>query len=148
MSDDRPILRVWPRVAAGLPLARLAELPTAVEPLHAVAEAAGAPHADAWIKRDDRTSPHYGGNKVRTLEVLFGRAVADGTERIVSTGAYGSNHSVATLLHAPRVGLTPAVVAFPQPWSTAAADNLRLLLGAGPGRWAWRWPDAPPRGRW
>jgi D-cysteine desulfhydrase len=70
----------------------------------------------------------YGGNKVRTLEVLFGDAKARGCNHIFSTGAYGSNHAAATVLHAPRVGLAPGIVLFPQPVSRAAAENLEVVL--------------------
>jgi D-cysteine desulfhydrase len=80
----------------------------------------------AYVKRDDLTSPVYGGNKVRTLEFLFGLAKRRGAHRIYSTGAFGSNHSVATALHAPRVGLEPACILFPQPVSAAALENLRI----------------------
>lgn len=55
---------------------------------------AGAPF---FIKRDDVSSPIYGGNKVRTLEALFGRARAAGVRRIYSTGAFGSNHALAAV---------------------------------------------------
>jgi D-cysteine desulfhydrase len=80
----------------------------------------------AYVKRDDLTSPVYGGNKVRTLEVLFGLAKSRGARRIYSTGAFGSNHCVAAALHAPRVGLEPCCVLFPQPYSIAALENLRV----------------------
>ena len=81
---------------------------------------------DVWVKRDDLTSPLYGGNKVRTLEVLFGRALDDGYKSVVATGAYGSNHAVATALHATRIGLSSGILLFPQPWSECAAENLRV----------------------
>ncbi|MEM9696807.1 MAG: pyridoxal-phosphate dependent enzyme, partial [Myxococcota bacterium] len=85
-----------------------------------------------WIKRDDLTSPHYGGNKVRTLELLFGAALARGASHVYSTGAYGSNHAAATVIHAPRVGLRPGVMLYPQPASPAALENLRVILSARP----------------
>ncbi|HEV8551234.1 MAG TPA: pyridoxal-phosphate dependent enzyme, partial [Polyangiaceae bacterium] len=81
-----------------------------------------------YVKRDDLSASVYGGNKVRTLEVLFGRARARGVREIVATGAFGSNHAVATVLHAPRAGLSPGAVLFPQPPSFAALENLRVTL--------------------
>lgn len=77
---------------------------------------------------------------MRTLEVLLGDAAARGVTRVWATGAYGSNHAVATLAHAGRAGLTAGALLFPQPYSAAAAANLRssLWLGAQRG-----WPIEP-----
>jgi D-cysteine desulfhydrase len=110
----------------------LGDLPTPVEPLADVARASGLARDDLWVKRDDRTSPVYGGNKVRTLEVLFGDAKARGATHVYSTGAFGSNHATATVLHAPRAGLRPGVVLFPQPESATALENLRVIVGEKP----------------
>ncbi len=79
---------------------------------------------ELYVKRDDLSSPVYGGNKVRTLETLFGEAKARGVTRIYSTGAFGSNHATAMVLHAPRVGLETGVILFPQPESAAALRAL------------------------
>lgn len=128
----RPLLETWPVLSDRLPWVKLGELPTPVESLTPVMSAAGHPEAEAWIKRDDLTSPLYGGNKVRTLEVLFGQAIDQGATHIYSTGAFGSNHAAATVLHAPQVGLKPGVLLFPQPCSHTAADNLKAVLGQQP----------------
>jgi D-cysteine desulfhydrase len=90
------------------------------------------------------TSPIYGGNKVRTLEVLFGLAQATGRTEIWSTGAFGSNHAAATVLHAPRAGLAPGILLFPQPRSWAALENLRVVLAQRPrARALWHWSALP-----
>lgn len=68
---------------------------------------------------------------MRTLEVLLGHARERGCTQVFATGAFGSNHAVATVLHAPRVGLLPGAVLFPQPYSWAALENLRAVLSAG-----------------
>jgi D-cysteine desulfhydrase len=122
---ERPLFARWPALAERFPWVALGNLPTPLEPLSALAP--DAPNAArCWVKRDDRTAVEYGGNKVRTLELLFGHALAQGARRIYATGAYGSNHAVATVLHAPRVGLEAGVVLYPQPRSQTARDNLRL----------------------
>ena len=127
----RPLLELWPGLEQTLPVARLAELPTPVEPAAELARCLGHAGFPAYVKRDDRTSPVYGGNKVRTLEMLFGRARASGATRVWATGAYGSNHAVATVLHAPRAGLSPGVLLFPQPASWTTLENLRVVLASG-----------------
>jgi D-cysteine desulfhydrase len=98
-----------------------------VESLAAVSRELSAGSDEAWIKRDDLSSPVYGGNKVRTLEMLFGDAHARGHSQVFATGAFGSNHALATALHAPRVGLEPGALLFPQAISQAALLNLRAL---------------------
>lgn len=123
---SRAIFRAWP--ALRVPWVELGDFPTPVEPLEGVAKAIGCAGAPLYAKRDDVSSPIYGGNKVRTLEVLFGEAKAAGAERIYSTGAFGSNHALAAVLHAPRAGLEPGAILFPQPKSYAALENLRVVL--------------------
>jgi D-cysteine desulfhydrase len=104
----------------------LGDFPTPVERLVALeSESALGPQ---YVKRDDLSSPRYGGNKVRTLEVLFGAARARGARRILATGAFGSNHAVATVLHAKAAGLEGGAILFPQPPSWAALENLRVTL--------------------
>lgn len=118
----RPIFALLPRLEGRVPWVELAELPTPVAPL---------PEAgpDVWVKHDGRSSPLYGGNKVRTLEPLCALALAEGATRMYGTGAYGSNHVLAMAVHAPRVGLKTGAVLFPQPRSPSAIENARALMG-------------------
>jgi D-cysteine desulfhydrase len=128
MTDERALLQLWPSLRDKLRFSRLGDFPTPVHALSSVAAAIGHPEAELYEKRDDLSSPIYGGNKVRTLEVLFGKALDDGASHIYSTGAYGSNHAAASALHAPRVGLVPGALLYPQPHSKAALDNLEMLV--------------------
>ncbi len=88
--------------------------------------------ARIWVKREDLTSTVYGGNKVRTLEAMFGRARAAGATRMWGTGAFGSNHVVATVLHARSAGLDAGAILFPQPASEPAIANASALLAPRP----------------
>ncbi len=83
------------------------------------------------VKRDDLTSPLYGGNKVRKLEFLLGRAPECGARSVITFGAYGSNHALATAVHAAALGLEPHVVLSPQPPGPYAARTLRAHAGLG-----------------
>lgn len=56
------------------------------------------------VKHDDLTSDLYGGNKVRKLEYIFRRAQDRGAERVATFGAVGSNHALATAIHAKQFG--------------------------------------------
>jgi 1-aminocyclopropane-1-carboxylate deaminase/D-cysteine desulfhydrase-like pyridoxal-dependent ACC family enzyme len=67
-----------------------------------------------WVKHDDATDSHYGGNKVRKLEHLLAIAARRGGP-VLTAGAIGSHHVVATGIHAARLGLEVEAVRFPQP---------------------------------
>ena len=127
---ERPLLTVFERLKGRVPWEPLGAFPTPLEPLERAARDLG--DARLFIKRDDLSSPLYGGNKVRTLEVLFGHAKKRGATRIDSTGAYGSNHATAAVLHALRAGLEAGAILFPQPPSRAALENLRVILSTRP----------------
>ncbi len=93
---------------AAMPRVELCALPTPVRALSL--DGVGV----LEVKCDDLTSPRYGGNKVRKLEFLLGRALEEGTQAVITFGAYGSNHALATAVHARAVGLEPHVVLSPQ----------------------------------
>jgi len=121
-----PLVAAWPKLAERFDPVPLGSFPTPIERLSTLEpEVGGTP---LYVKRDDLSAEAYGGNKVRTLEVLFARARAQGAREIIATGAFGSNHAVATVLHARRAGLVPGAVLFPQPPSFAALENLRVTL--------------------
>ncbi|HSK00025.1 MAG TPA: pyridoxal-phosphate dependent enzyme [Kofleriaceae bacterium] len=117
------LARHLPRLAARIPWLPLGDWPT---PLERLELAGGA----VWIKREGASSPRYGGNKVRTLEPWLGHARQAGAHRIWAIGAFGSNHTIATALHAPA-GLEVGAIVFPQPASPWAIENCGALLAAG-----------------
>lgn len=84
-----------------------------------------------WVKHEGDSHPAYGGNKIRTLEVWFGHAQERGARRIWAMGAYGSNHAIATVIHAPLAGLEGAAMMFPQPVSAWAVENCSALVASG-----------------
>ena len=84
-----------------------------------------------WIKREGDSNALYGGNKVRTLEAWLGHVRAAGAERIWAIGAYGSNHAIATAIHAGTAGLSSGAILFPQPASEWAIENAGALVAAG-----------------
>jgi D-cysteine desulfhydrase len=86
---------------------------------------------DVWVKREGASSPRYGGNKVRTLEAWLGHAQAIGARRIWAIGAYGSNHAIATVVHARALGLEAGVIVFPQPRGPWAAENAGAVIASG-----------------
>nr|MBA3891371.1 pyridoxal-phosphate dependent enzyme [Gemmatimonadaceae bacterium] len=109
-------MRRFPGLAA-LPRASFVEGPTPVE------QSSAAP--GLWVKRDDLSSKTFGGNKVRALDFLLG-GIAMG-ERIVTVGARGSTHALATALHASTLGATTTVFRWPQELNEAARRVDRRL---------------------
>jgi D-cysteine desulfhydrase len=87
--------------------------------------------AELWVKRDDLTSPEYGGNKVRKLERIIAQARARGARRIVTIGAAGSHHVLATTYFGGKAGLEVEAVLVPQPRTPHVLEVLRASLAAG-----------------
>jgi 1-aminocyclopropane-1-carboxylate deaminase/D-cysteine desulfhydrase-like pyridoxal-dependent ACC family enzyme len=123
-----PLFDRYPATAT-LPLAGIAVLPTPVDDAATVATAENL--GRLRVKRDDVTSPAYGGNKVRKLDFLLGDALAQGAKTVLTFGAYGSNHALATAVHARALGLEPHVVLSPQEPGPFAAATLLAHAGLG-----------------
>lgn len=117
----------FPALRGQVPWAPLGVLPTRVDDGAAVLARAGV-KGELWLKRDDLSSPIYGGNKLRLLEHLFGEAQQSGCQRVYSSGAVGSNFAVATALHARRVGLEPGAICFPEPVTPEGAASHRVVV--------------------
>ncbi|MDP2233078.1 MAG: pyridoxal-phosphate dependent enzyme [Actinomycetota bacterium] len=123
-----PLADEYPGIAR-LARVELAALPTPLQDLPALAESHGI--GALAIKRDDLTSARYGGNKVRKLEFLLGLALAEERRAVITFGAYGSNHALATAVHALGVGLEPHVVLSPQAPGPFAAATLLAHASLG-----------------
>ncbi|HEX9092949.1 MAG TPA: pyridoxal-phosphate dependent enzyme [Coriobacteriia bacterium] len=111
-----------------LPWVELASLPTRVERAPALSSAAGA---EVWVKRDDLSAVFYGGNKVRKLEFALGDALAKGATDVITFGAAGSNHALATAIYGRQLGLRVHSMLLPQPNAHYVRRNLVASLSAG-----------------
>lgn len=130
-SAELPLFARFPGTAT-LPRAGIATLPTPIERLRArELERESAGGSEVWIKRDDLTNPVYGGNKVRKLDFLLGDALAKGAKSVLTFGAYGSNHALATAVHARALELEPHVVLSPQEPGPYAPATLLAHAGLG-----------------
>lgn len=81
----------------------LATTPTPLTPLKRLQSKYGGPLI--WLKRDDLTGNLLSGNKVRKLEFILAKALADGVTAIITCGGVQSNHCRATAFAAAQLGL-------------------------------------------
>lgn len=123
-TADLALMRGHPAVGAGLRRHPLCVLPTPVAPLARVARARGL--GPLWVKRDDLSSPLYGGNKPRKLEWLLGAARARGRTAVITFGGIGTHHGLATAICARDAGMRTVLVLLPQPVTAHVRDTLLL----------------------
>lgn len=91
-----------------MPRLRFAQLPTPLEEAPNLSKALGGPKI--LFKRDDLTASALGGNKVRKLEFILGRAVAEGCDTLIVPGGYQSNMARITAALANKIGLDVELV--------------------------------------
>ncbi len=120
-----PLFEAYPLLQERLPYVALAELPTPV------AQAAALDVPGLYVKRDDESGGPYGGNKVRKLGFLLGRAQASGARTVLTFGAAGSNHALATAVYAQQLGLRAISLLAPQHNAHGVRRNLLRGHAAG-----------------
>lgn len=126
---NRPwLFEAFPGLQAQLPWTPLVEAPTPVHRLESISSQLGK---EVWIKRDDKTSSEYGGNKPRKLEFLLGEALAKHRKRVVTGGAVGTNHGLATTIFGKKLGLRVTLGLFDQPVTAHVRNNLLLYHAYG-----------------
>ena len=120
----------FPEVGEALPRISLGQWPTSVTPMARLGARIGIGSLAA--KREDQSSAVYGGNKVRKLEVALGAARAAGATEVVTFGAVGSNHALATAIFGTALGFQVTTFMMPQPSSRHVRMNLlgHAALGA------------------
>jgi D-cysteine desulfhydrase len=117
-ASEPALFRRYPRLAERIPWLSLGRFPTPVQrlPLEGAAE--------VWCKRDDLSGEAYGGNKVRKLEFVLAEARRRGAGRLITAGAAGSHHALATTVYGTRLGFDVTLVLCPQP----PAPHVRAAL--------------------
>jgi D-cysteine desulfhydrase len=118
----------WPQLRDTLPHWSLGHGPTPVWQLSALAGDTGA---DVWVKDDGAYGSPYGGNKVRKLEWILPDVEARGRRTVVTVGALGTNHGLATALYARERGLRCALALVDQPVDDHVRAQLARLERSG-----------------
>jgi D-cysteine desulfhydrase len=116
-----------PRARERIAWLSLGQTPTRVHRVEGVVPA----NVDLWIKREDESAHFYGGNKIRKLEFLLGRAADEGRKRLVTFGQFASHHVAAAAIHGRRHGFTVDAVLFPQPVDAYVRTMLLVHQAAG-----------------
>jgi 1-aminocyclopropane-1-carboxylate deaminase/D-cysteine desulfhydrase-like pyridoxal-dependent ACC family enzyme len=124
-----PLFKQFERLGDELSFRTLGTFPTPVRRLAALCAVTG--NGSLFIKQDDVSGLLYGGNKVRKLEFLLADALRQGAVRVITSGAAGSNHALATALYAQQAGLRATLILFDQPASCAVRNNLLMDARAG-----------------
>lgn len=119
----------FPGLLTTLPRRALANLPTPVEEASELGRQAGIHRL--LVKRDDLTANLYGGNKVRKLEFLLADAQLHDCDTVLTFGATGSNHALATSIFARELGLKCIAVLTDQAWTPNVGRTLRYHARLG-----------------
>jgi 1-aminocyclopropane-1-carboxylate deaminase/D-cysteine desulfhydrase-like pyridoxal-dependent ACC family enzyme len=93
-----------------MPSVALAHYPTPIEEAARLRAAIGG-GPRLLVKRDDAISFGFGGNKVRKIEMVAARALAEGADLLITTGGVQSNHCRVTAAAAARLGMRSVIVA-------------------------------------
>jgi D-cysteine desulfhydrase len=127
---QRPLLfQRFPALRGKVPWVELGRFPTPIEPMARLGQQLGCD--GLYVKRDDRSAARYGGNKVRKLEFVLGDVLRLGRRSIVTFGAAGSNHLLATALYARERGIDTLGLVMPQPAHEYVRQNLRCDWALG-----------------
>ncbi|HET7585038.1 MAG TPA: pyridoxal-phosphate dependent enzyme [Gemmatimonadaceae bacterium] len=103
-SAARPARAAYDALVAAIPAAAsLPRIPLVREPTRVECVSAGDTPT-IRIKRDDLTATPYGGNKVRSLELLL--PVVRAGDVLLTAGGEGSTHVLTTAAHARALGAT------------------------------------------
>jgi 1-aminocyclopropane-1-carboxylate deaminase/D-cysteine desulfhydrase-like pyridoxal-dependent ACC family enzyme len=119
-----PLFSNYPELQKKIPWVKLGNWPTPVHRLENLGKSVG--YENLWIKRDDKTSDKYGGNKVRKLEFILADALRTKRRTIVTYGGLGTNHGLATTIYCKQVGLNTNLVLQNQPLTDHVQENLLL----------------------
>jgi D-cysteine desulfhydrase len=127
---DSPLFRRFPALIRRLPWQPLGHFPTRIDSL-AVKVPDGTVRT-IHVKREDLCGDVYGGNKIRKLEFLLAEATRRGARRLITVGAAGSHHALATTVHGVANGFGVSVVLFPQDITSHVRDIVLMdqALGA------------------
>ncbi|MCE7743015.1 MAG: pyridoxal-phosphate dependent enzyme [Candidatus Heimdallarchaeota archaeon] len=121
MVQEIPLFRAYPKLVS-VPWVSVVNSPT---PVHKMEELTRIlDNGEIWVKRDDLTHETYGGNKLRKYEFVFADVLKKEKKKILTQGSIGTNHGLATAVHAKRFGLKTHLFLLEQEPSPTVLENL------------------------
>ena len=128
-----PFFRRFPVLARSLPHVPVGVFPTPLRVLKELPHALAVeqPPSAIYLKDDGLSSPIYGGNKVRKLELVLADALRRGAREVMTFGFAGSNHAAATAVHAAKLGLRSISMLLPQANAPYVGTNLAVSAAVG-----------------
>jgi len=119
----------WTAELEALPRLSLVTEPTPLAPASRLSAALGGPQL--WFKRDDLLPVAFGGNKVRSLDLIVAEALRRGSDTLVTGAGPLSNHVRASAGVAAMTGLRCIAIYWGVPPSRAEGNHwLTRMLGA------------------
>jgi 1-aminocyclopropane-1-carboxylate deaminase/D-cysteine desulfhydrase-like pyridoxal-dependent ACC family enzyme len=141
-TNTSPLFRRFPSLTGTLPWQPLGKFPTRIDRI--TVRAPDGSERLLFVKREDLCGDLYGGNKIRKLEFLLPEAKRRGSRRLITVGAAGSHHALATTAHGVANGFGVSIVLFPQDLTRHVRDIVLMdqALGAEI-RWVGRMEFVP-----
>lgn len=125
MTNSFPLFEHYPELKKHLPVQRLGQYPTPVHKLENLGKVYG--YENLWIKRDDKTSQIYSGNKVRMFEFILSYAKSLNRKTLLSWGSIGSNQILASVIHSQGMDFKPTqALMFKQAVTPHVLTNMRV----------------------
>lgn len=119
-----PSLDALQSALSNFPHMQLLEGVTPLQKLPRLSAMAAMNGCNIYVKRDDLTGLGGGGNKLRKLEFLLGRALIEGADTLITWGGLQSNNARLTAAVAARCGLRCVLILTPS--SVREDDDYRL----------------------
>lgn len=123
-----PLFARFPSLEQTLPRLALAAGFSPVQRLCALERRIGG---EIWMKNDGVYGRLYGGNKPRKLEMILADAAAKGAQVILTGGALGTNHGLATAIYGAQMGFRVVVLLTYEHPGPSTAQNLCWMQAAG-----------------
>jgi D-cysteine desulfhydrase len=128
-SREPELFGRFPALRSRVPWTPLGSFPTPARRLENLGARRG--FSRLFVKRDDLSGVIYGGNKVRKLEFVLADARRRSADPVITFGALGSNHVLATTIYARRLGIRTVGILVPQPVQEYLRRNVRAGQAQG-----------------
>ncbi len=126
--EERALFAKFPALRGKIPFIPLATLPTPLTPMEKLSSRLGA---EVWVKRDGLSHPIYGGNKIRKFEFIFADILRRKARVVITGGALGSHHTLATAVIARQLGIKAVCCYFCEPINDEVRRNLLMSAPLG-----------------